>query len=276
MQACLARLYTDDVFRNLFYLDQNTVLDRYVLTDDECIAIKGINQKMLNFFASSLKEKRKKRIRSAYQALFRLNNEIIHRCYNRYYELYPVRSALSQQDEILQFGQFMEETFTGFDALPLYARDLARYEHIIASMSLPQFFEKRDSRPRKERREILSSDRPAIREGVDVETFVYNVAAIHEALLNNEEPQEINPGEYYILFLRNPSFGPKYFSISHGTKTLLDRCDGNITLREVVDKLQMQYGDNSLTNSILALTNQLLVLGIIKVKFHEEYSSTSS
>lgn len=275
MQACLARLYTDDTFRNLFYLDQDTVLDGYVLTADERIAIKTVDQKMLNFFASSLKKKRKEKVQYAYQVLFRLDGEIINRCYDRYYQLYPARPNISRQGEILQFGQFMEETLAGFDALPPYARDLVRYERMIASMGLSREVRENHGDYREERRKILLSDRIAIRESVDIETFVYDVTAIHEALLNNEEPRDVIRGEYYVLFQRCSPFGPKFFSISYGTKALLDLCDGNITLTDAVDKLQMRFGDDSLTNSILALTNRMLEREVIEVKFHEESSSVS-
>ncbi len=275
MQACLARLYTDDTFRSLFYLDQDNVLDEYVLTDDERIAIKTIDRKMLNFFASSLKAKRKKKVQHAYKVLFKLDSKTINRCYNRYYQLYPARPNVSRQREILEFGQFMEETLAGFDALPLYIRDLVRYERKIALMDIVRKIEENPGDRRKEKREMLSSDRLAIREGVDVETFVYDVTTIYEALLNNEEPHNVIRGEYYVLFQRYSLLGSKFFSISYGTKALLDLCDGNITLTEVVDKLQTRFGDDSLANSIIAVANRMLELGVIEVKYHEKPCSVS-
>lgn len=151
----------------------------------------------------------------------------------------------------------------------LYARDIVRYEGMIASMGPPREIGENNGDHRKQRREVLSSDRLAVGEGVDVETFVYDVKAIHEALLNNEEPRDVASGEYYILFQRYSPFGPKFFSISNGTKALLDLCDGNITLTDAVHKLQTRFGDDSLANSIILLMNRLLDLGVIEVKFHE-------
>jgi hypothetical protein len=271
MQACLARLYTDDTFRNLFYLEPRSVLDKYVLTDDEQIAMKAIDRERLNFFASSLKVKRKSKYQRAYPALFKLDSAIIDRGYQRYYQLYPARPTLSQQAEILQFGRFMEETLGNFPALPPYARELARYESMIATMSFNR--QEKEGNHRQERREIHASDKPTVREGVQIETFVYDIATIHDALLNDEQLLEVREGQYSILFQHGSLSGPRFFSVSGGTKALLDNCDGNITLTEIVDRLQRQYNATSLSNSIMALANRMLELEVIEVKFHGEHDA---
>jgi hypothetical protein len=276
MQACLTRLYTNDTTRKLFYLDQDTVLDGYILTDDERLAIKALDRKMLTFFASTLRKKRKKQVERPYQLLFKLDQKMVNRCYQRYYELYPARPNTSPREEILQFGQFMEETLAGIDTLPPYIKDLVRYERLLASVDFPQGIEQNNGSHKQERREIFSGDWLAIQEGVQIETFSYNVAAIHEALQRNEEPQGVIRGKYSILFLWRSPLRAKFFGINSNTKAFLDLCDGNTTLLDVIDKLQTQFGDDSLADSITALAHRMLELGIIKVQRHEEISSVSS
>lgn len=276
MQACLARLYTNEASRKLFYHDQDTILDGYVLTDDERLAIKALDRKMLNFFASSLKMKRRKKIERPYEVLFKLDPKMVNRCYQRYYELYPARPNTHLQEEILQFGQFMEETLAGIDTLPPYIKDLVRYERMIASMDFSQKIEPNNGGSEKERKEIFSDDWLSLQEGIKIEIFAYNVSAIHEALWHNKKPQGVTRGEYYILFLWHSPVRATFFGINYNTKVFLDLCAGNTTLLDVVDKLQTQFGDDSLADSITALAHRMLELGIIKVQRHEEISSVSS
>lgn len=72
MQAYLARLYTSDPFRKLFELDPEATWSDYTLADEEINALKQIDKKMLNMFASTLKGKRKKKVLAAYPLLFKL------------------------------------------------------------------------------------------------------------------------------------------------------------------------------------------------------------
>ena len=60
MQAYLARLYTSDPFRKLFELDPEATLSDYTLDDKEINALKQIDIQMLNWFAGTLKVKRKR------------------------------------------------------------------------------------------------------------------------------------------------------------------------------------------------------------------------
>ena len=55
MQACLARLYVDDPFRKLFFLDQAAAFDGYQLIDEEKEALNGLDPKALNFFTKRLR-----------------------------------------------------------------------------------------------------------------------------------------------------------------------------------------------------------------------------
>jgi len=268
MQACLARLYTDDTFRNLFYLHEDSLLDQYVLTDDEQVAIKAVDRKMLDFFASSLKKKRKKKFHSTYRAFFSLDNKIIDLCYDRYYQLYPARPNVSHQAEVLQFGQFIEETLAGIDTLAPYIRELVRYEYLIASMDSAAV--KGDSNHYKNKVQEMSFDqKPLLREGVHIESFTYDVATMYQALLNDEELLEGTRDQYSILFQNHSQQGSRFFSISKATKMLLDLCDGGATLKDVISTLQARYGDNSLGNVIHTMVNRMLELGVIEVNSHE-------
>src|SRR5690606_10020144 len=87
MQACLAQLYVDDAFRKLYYINPDSTLKGYELTEDEANAIKNIEKKWLDAFAESLKNKRKRRFESAYPLTFALETEHMDRYFNRFYQL---------------------------------------------------------------------------------------------------------------------------------------------------------------------------------------------
>src|SRR5215211_5317659 len=102
MQACLARLYVDEPFRRLFFLDP-TVLDDYWLTADEAAAIRGVERDQLEYYAASLRMKRRGQIEWAYPVLFGLAPREIAAYYSRYYQLHIARPDLSPQEDVLRF-----------------------------------------------------------------------------------------------------------------------------------------------------------------------------
>src|SRR5689334_7317748 len=109
MQACLARLYVDEPFRKLFYLEPAGTLQEYRLTREESAAIQSLDHRMLDVFESSLKNKRKKRIQRAYPMLFSLDTgSRIDSYYLRYYHLYRARPNQSGYQDVMEFGLFME------------------------------------------------------------------------------------------------------------------------------------------------------------------------
>lgn len=57
MQSYLAHLYTDDSFRKLFTLAPDASFENYLLTDAEKQALQAIDQRLLEYFATSLKMK---------------------------------------------------------------------------------------------------------------------------------------------------------------------------------------------------------------------------
>src|SRR5258708_12207498 len=134
MQACLARLYIDDSFRNLFYIDTAAAVQEYLLTEAESAAISKINRRMLDFFAESLKRKRKEKLQRAYPALFALERAEIDRYYRRYYQLYTANPHQNNLQDVSYFGIFMEETLARAEALPPSTTHSSKYQPLYNSI----------------------------------------------------------------------------------------------------------------------------------------------
>lgn len=264
MQACLARLYVDASFRRLFYLDA-TVLDEYHLTPEERDALLGIDREMLDFFAASLKYKRRKRIERAFPLLFVLDRGEIDRYYSRYYQLYTAKPNQSGNQDALEFGAFMEESLAHAERLPPYASDLARYERLyygatyasrsIADAGAP------DHEGAGAQQVVSMTSRPRVRSGVQMASFRYDVAAIEKALQEGAKPEElqVEPAGYSIVF-RPAARGSeaKMMRLNTPTKVVLDLCDGRRTISQIVAETESALGANGLESGILATIERLL------------------
>ena len=91
MQFCLARLYADESFRRSFNLDPSAALAPYELTAEERRALEGIERGKLEFFASSLLSKRRRRFERVYRLLFGLSGPEVDEACARFHQLHPLR-----------------------------------------------------------------------------------------------------------------------------------------------------------------------------------------
>lgn len=268
MQACLAQLYVDDAFRKLFYLEPETTLKEYKLTQKESDAIKGINREMLDVFAEVLKRKRKKRFQAAYPLLFRLVGEGINRYFERYYRLYLAKPNESTSQQMLFFGEFMEQSLSCDEDYPPYTSELAQFERLYyaARMPLltPDSLQADDQRPQ----DVHADARPFLRQGVQIAAFRFNLVKIVSCLQQQQDlvDVELEEGKYCTVF--QPIKGaliPKIFSISSTIYTLLTLCDGRRSVSEITLEIEKSLGKEHLADNILRAINQLLSLGVIGV-----------
>ena len=129
MQSCLARLYTDFAFQQLYFLDPAISLKEYQLSPLERQALAGLNRTQLKRFAVSLINKRRDRFEIAFPLLFKAAGPQISRYFPRFYHLFR---SQNEEAQFLEFGRFMEQTLRADPEVPPYLSELARYEyHII-------------------------------------------------------------------------------------------------------------------------------------------------
>ncbi len=260
MQACLARLYVDEPFRKLFFLQPEETVRNYALTSEELKAIKGIEHSILNQFAGSLKTKRKKKFLAAYPLLFKLGQPI-HRYYDRFYDLYPARPEQNTLDEVVQFGDFMCHTLRAAEDAPLFAHEVALYEKLyyLAKFkpSRRDSFEQINEKPKPSAQFTLDS-RPALAEAVYIETFAHDISQITEQLREEKIEPEANLKKSVLVFQQIAnSQKPRIFAITPATKKVINLCNGALTISQIITEIEQQLGQTGLEKALLQITQQL-------------------
>lgn len=269
MQACLARLYIDDAFRTLFYTEPEYTLRDYLLTASETTALRSIDRKMLDFFAGSLKNKRKDRLERAYPLLFRVAPAIVDRLYRRYYDLHPAGSHWPAYQDILDFGLFMEESLSGAGDAPPYARDVVRYERLSYLTNFGPAGMNGFLAPVDASAPVQMDDRPMQSKGLRVESFSYDIPSLEQMLAgvpaNGNEPA-IDACDCYLVF--RPAAGDdksKVLRVNSATKELLNLCDGRRTVTQIISEMESRFGATCLRESLMAAINRLLSAGAIEI-----------
>lgn len=269
IQACLARLYIDDSFRKIFFLEPDKAISDYKLTEQEKDAVKGIDHKMLDYFANSLIAKRGKSFQSAYPLLYQLIGPEFNRYFKRFYHLFPAKPKEAFLHQILSFGEFMEQSLAGDEDVPPYASDLARYERFCYSGRFSPW-------PRDSFEKINENDQPqmaavdlpsyvCVQPGVQIATFTYNIVKIASGLQQQKELEEVQEGDHCLVFQQVAnSLAHRIFAISLTTRDLLSLCDGSHRVSEIVESMECKLGKESLEDDILRVLRHLSSLSVIR------------
>jgi hypothetical protein len=263
LEACLARLYVDEAFRRLVELDPERSLEDYLLSEDERRAILGIDHARLEFFAVSLKEKRRRRLESTYPAAFSLEGSTASVFFNRYHALYPLRPNELSESEVRQFGEFFESSLAGATGVPPYAAELVRFERVVQEVR----FRSRDvtaELPSLETTRTLSdNDVLTVQPGTQLERFDYPVIAIEEALIAGEDAPISPEDEIVIIVPSADEDRAKFLRVSEHTAALTELFDGRRTVYEVVSEIETRYGAIDLEAEVVAAAERLLDLGVL-------------
>jgi hypothetical protein len=267
LQACLSRLYVDECFRKLFYI-QPDILSEYGLDAAELDAVLHIDRRKLDFFAGSLRQKRRRRIARAYPALFRLDGEVLDRYYRRYYEIFTARSESSFRSEVDAFGTFMWESLVDEKELPPYARELVRYEHYdFLARSGREHAAVADSfTPTAP---IEDPARPELADGVMLCHFCYDIPAIEDALLRDGPEGALAiavPGVHsFVFFPLRQLGGTTMLRLSGPLSLVLDRCDGNRSIGEIVKAVEGILAADALMRPTVDALEQCVSLGVLRM-----------
>ena len=270
MQAYLARLYTNDPFRKLFELDPNMTFSDYELADDEIDALKQMDIQMLNMFASTLKNKRKKKVLTAYPLLFKLAGVDMRKYYNRYYHLYPAKPHEETLRQVLAFGEFMEQTLATDEDAPPYSSDLIRYErlsYMTAFSSTEQdTFTTINQTDDQQPQPIAPESLPRVRESVQFSTFRFHIVKIAEQMTKGEEVSNLQEGTYCFIFQQQAkSLTPNIFAISPATRDLLVLCDGSRNVTNIVEEMEKRLGHQHLEEQRGLMLQHLQTIKVLGV-----------
>ncbi len=269
LQACIARLYIDDSFRKLFSIDAAGAIEDYQLSDDERAAVIEIDQKMLRFFAASLITKRRKKLERAYPMLFQVGGELMDRYVQRYCQLYTLHRPHATQQDIQDFGSFMEDTLaTTEESLPPYASQVAKFErlsYLVRSVTVAQGFSDQhhvnDAAPES----ITVDDHPRLNDGVEIAFMSYDILKIQEALEDGAlgAPESLRSDCATVFQPATDTTAFNLLSLNGPAKTVLSLCDGQHSVADIVaateEELGMQGLEPGVMNAITTLVNKQIL-----------------
>ncbi len=264
LQACLARLYTSSLARRLFRVDPEAILAGYFLTSREREMVTSIDWDTLEWFASSLRVKRRDRLERAFPALFAIAAPALETYVERYHELYPLRPGMTSADDATEFAAFLEETLSDGAQLPPYARDLVRFERTLQEVRASlRAMGKAPTHPIETNGSVLP-ERVQQRPGVRVARFDYNVSAIDDALREGREPEPLEEPEVVVYALREGEHEPRIMRVSEPVALVIELCDGHRSIAEVTAAVEDHYGQPDLGADVEGVIRQLAGSAILE------------
>jgi hypothetical protein len=263
LQACLARLYVDEAFRELLVRWPDVALQGYVLSAAEDRAVRDLDVGALQFFAHSLRNKRVKRFRRVYPALYAMGHPHVDRLSARYHYACRDDGRLSLHEDVLNFGRFVEQSAAADDILPPWVSDLVRYERHyyaasveVAPATLPSAGLPLD----RQARPVLSS-------GVQVASFGHDVVALEEAAGGGgTRLDEVSARDGYTIVFRHrtPNATHGMVKVNGPTAAVIEACDGTRTVPAVVEEVQHHLdGPDDLSGPIVETIEQLIGRGVV-------------
>jgi hypothetical protein len=272
MQACLARLYLSDAYRHWFYADPAKALASYRLEAAERTALAELRHDQLELFASSLVAKRRKGAEGAYPASFTLDGPAMRRLHYRYHQLFPPRSGQSPPDDAIAFGKFAEASLAEDEQVVQYAGDLIRYERLYYRAcieSSPGPAVAAAGRPGS----LSMESRPVRRTRVELAHFDHDVGVVEDGLRRGEPPPDAAAvrDACSILFVpgRNGREA-RMLRVNAATVVVVERCDGQRTVADVIVDTETAVGVGSLCDPIVRTIARLVAADVLVVDHSEQ------
>jgi glycosyltransferase involved in cell wall biosynthesis len=263
MQAMLAHLYTDDHFRALFTLAPERSFEGYALTEQEKQAVLSVDQRLLEYFATSLKMKEQESLRAVYPATFTLEHTLVQRLFNRFYHDYPAKPHEDRFPRITDFGTFLEQVLASDDQAPCYASSVVRYERLhyfytYQPSEADAFTAINTELPDAQTLDLETI--PRLLPDIHREVFAYQMVPLIDALLTHQVPDEHTwkPERCELLFARElHSLTLNVFTLSPETAQLLDLCQEGLTIGTIIARLEQLLGEKGLGEDVLAMLGTL-------------------
>ncbi len=263
MQACLARLYLDELFRRLLARDPESALQAYGLSAEEEAAIRELDATRLEFFATSLKNKRRKRIARAFPLLFRVAADEVEHQYNRYHALYMPKSRRSIHQDVLDFGEFIEDSLAIAPGIPPWACDVARYERLLYATT---YTHQADTDTSSGATTVSISSRPRLCEDAYVAEFQYDIASIEDALRDGEE-RGLEPSPCAIVSrAKTPTAEARVLRINGPTLAVLRHCDGRQRLEGIITEVEADFGTTGLKQGVFEAVTRLANANVLVIE----------
>lgn len=266
MQAVLARLYVDSAFRKLSYFEPDETFSDYALSDHEQEVIKSIDRKLLENFAQSLMAKRRRKFESVYSATFRVAEEGMHRFYRRYYDLFPIRPNQMSIDQIIEFGEFIEDCLRSDETVPLYTADLCKYERLYYITRfrphVDDTFENINASHNSG--SIKLPKNPKLSQRIELAEFEFDVISLIKGIKHETHISNVEVEHTWLIFQQIPnSLEPKIFTVNEPTHMLCKMCNGKNDLEELANKMSKQFNVAEMRSQIENMLVQLVQMRVI-------------
>ncbi|MCG7563692.1 MULTISPECIES: glycosyltransferase [Pseudoalteromonas] len=247
LQSFVNRLYTDDVFRKLNDVAPDVTEALYQLTDEEKQAIRNIEKKALEQYASSLKMKNFKRNTASYEYTLKVLGEpALFKLFDRFYNVNPAYPGESKLAFVSKFGQFLEDSINGSqDDIPNYTAELIRFENIRNQLNLTTTnqddFEYINT---KNASTTIENDTKI--KLVDSATLLkldYDLAQLIELLDEDEIPANVEEKETaMVMYFVPTSPKAKLLSLNPAAGSLISMIKGELTFAQLLDHFETQTG----------------------------------
>jgi hypothetical protein len=268
MQSCLARLYVSKTFRALVRGDAQAALAGYALTGEEAAAIEAVDPNMLDVFAATLVGKRRKRFERAYPASFAQHGAALHAVLRRFLEIHPASPATKSHLDMLAFGRFAEETFADHERYVDWAGDLVRFERLSCDATFGQPAAEAGDAPAEDTPPPPAlAGLPALLPGVVIDDYRYDVVALEAALRAGDTvPDDTAVARTTIVFRPGRlEEGQQMLRVNGATALVLRRCDGELTVGEIVTAVQSELRAPDLTDPIRDAIGRLQGLRVLSI-----------
>jgi hypothetical protein len=186
------------------------------------------------------------------------------RYYARYFQLATAWPGSKFVNEVVAFGGYLEENLLQPEKMPMYARDLAKYEllyYLASFFSSAEAVTKITQHSELVAKPSLDSEaRPRLRDGVRIANFHYDVINIEKALQEGitPHPERLDPGFAIVFCPTTSESSARMMRLNHSSKVVLDHCNGCRDVLKIATDVQSTLGTEGLENAISDTVNRLL------------------
>jgi hypothetical protein len=255
IQALLGRLYTDPAFRALFFRDPEKATSGYALRPQEDAALRDLDERQIEDFASGLVVKRRGALKRSYPLTFGLRSERIEQYFQRYCAMNRVGGRHISRADALQFGPFLEASLADLGDAPPFAAELARFEWICIQVKPAADF--MDMSPTTD----VPNDEtfPGLAPGVKLEHFQYDVTVIAQQLAQDNTVQPRGTDlPTWVVWCPADAVRPGLLTrINSPLATLIGMCDRRTRLGDIVAAYAEAVGDPDVAPAIAAAATEL-------------------
>jgi len=276
MQRVFSRLLTDSEFQRAFVAGDDSVYADYALTERELHSLRGLKWDWVGLHSHLLAHNRVELAFKGLPLTAGLIHEQVHRLLDRFCREHPPtpepESAVYIESN--RMARFLARLAAAGELDPVWAAEVAEYERITVVLSLTAAAA--DSAAAVARLNATNTGPAAMLvEAVPVGgphthvgTFRYPLVDILPLLDSGVLPTDVVPTGQPLRILFHKVAGvhqTQTLKINNATATLLDLCDGQRTVRAIVDHLTGVHGPG-VEAGVLAVLDRLRSIGVLGLR----------